>query len=57
MYKDKQKRAEYKKTHYKRVPLDVPIYDYEQLKAYCTKNNLKINTFIRSLITEKITRV
>ena len=52
----KQYTLDYKKKSYKRVPLDMRIEDYEQLKAYCDKCNIPVQTFIKSAISEKIAR-
>lgn len=52
----KQYTLDYKKKSYKRVPLDMRIEDYEQLKAYCDKCNIPVQTFIKSAISEKMTR-
>ncbi len=52
----KQKKVEYNKIHYKRIPLDLPIDEAEQLKDYCKKNQFKVNSFIRKLISEKISK-
>ncbi len=46
----KQKKLQYNKEKYKRIPLDLPIAEAEILKEYCSKNNLKVNGFIRKLI-------
>ena len=47
---------EYHKQKYKRIPLDVTLEKYEQIKEFSEKNNQKINTFIKSAIDEKIFR-
>lgn len=52
----KQYNLEYKKKTYKRVPLDMRIEDYDELKAYCDKCNIPVQTFIKSAISEKMTR-
>jgi hypothetical protein len=51
-----QYQLDFAKKKYKRVPLDLPIDDYEQLKAYCESKGTGINTFIKSAISEKMTR-
>lgn len=52
----KQYNIEYAKKKYKRVPLDLTLEDYQELTNYCITNNLKINTFIKELIKEKISK-
>ena len=47
---------EYAKKHYKRVPLDLSINKYNQLKDICSSLDMPINTFIKSAIDEKIER-
>lgn len=47
---------EYSKKHYKRVPLDMPIDDYDELKAHCDKIGVAINTFIKQAIQDKISK-
>lgn len=56
MYNEAQKKAteKYKKANYKRIPLDVPIKFYEDVKKYAADNNYSINGLIRELLTEKI---
>lgn len=53
---DAQNKAtlKYKAKAYKRIPLDVRIEEYEELKNYCEKNNESINGFIRKIIAENI---
>lgn len=56
LYNDIQKRAteKYKKAHYKRIPLDVPVEFYEQVKDYAKKRGYSVNGLIRELLTEKM---
>lgn len=44
----------YKAKAYKRIPLDVKIEEYEELKAYTEKTGESINGFIRRIIKENI---
>lgn len=44
----------YKAKAYKRIPLDVRIEEYEELKAYTDKSGETINGFIRRIIKENI---
>ncbi len=52
----KQYLLDYAKKNYKRVPLDLPIDDYNKLKAYCDKKGVSVNPFIRAAINEKMDR-
>lgn len=56
MYNEVQKKAtkKYKDKHYKRIPLDVPIEFYEQVKTYALSNGYTVNGLIRELLSEKI---
>lgn len=49
-----QYKQEFAKKNYKRVPLDMPIEDYEQLKAYCDKKGIGVNPFIKQAIKDKM---
>ena len=55
-YTEAQKKAtlRYKEKAYKRIPLDVRIEEYEELKAYTEKTGQTINGFIRKIIKENI---
>lgn len=55
-YTEAQKKAtlKHKAAAYKRVPLDLKIEEYEELKEYCEKHGESINGFIKKLIKEKI---
>lgn len=46
----------YKKNNFKRVPLDLRIDEYNNLKAYCDKKGVGVNPFIKSAINEKMDR-
>ena len=46
----------YHKTKLKRVPLDMPIDKYNELKKHCDKINEPVNTFIKRAIQEQIKR-
>lgn len=52
----KQNKLEYAKKNYKRVPLDMPIDDYEQLKALCDEKGIGVNPYIKQAISEKMAR-
>ncbi len=47
---------EYAKTHLKRVPLDVQIDKYEQIKNHAERNGESVNGFIKRAIDEAIQR-
>lgn len=51
-----QKKAtkKYKDKAWKRVPLDMPIEEYNNLKQYCDDVNESVSGFIRRIIKEKI---
>ena len=55
-YTEAQKRAtaKYKEKEYKRIPLDVKISEYENIKKYCDEHGEKINGFIRRVVREAI---
>lgn len=55
-YTEAQKKAtlKHKEKAYKRVPLDLKIEDYEQLKAYCESSGESINGFIKRIIKENM---
>ncbi|WP_290095398.1 hypothetical protein [Bacteroides acidifaciens] len=44
----------YKSKAYKRIPLDVRIEEYEELKEYTERTGESINGFIRRIIKENI---
>lgn len=45
----------YAKDHFKRVPLDMPIEEYEKMKAHMEKLGIKkTNTYLRELISKDI---
>lgn len=46
----------YKAKAYKRIPLDVKIEEYNDLKAYTDKTGESINGFIRRIIKENINK-
>lgn len=55
-YSEAQKEAtgRYKAKAYKRIPLDVKIEEYDELKSYCDLHNETINGFLRRIIKENI---
>ena len=52
----KQNKLEYAKKNYKRVPLDLPIDDYDILKSHCDKIGVAVNTFIKQAIQDKLSK-
>ena len=46
----------YQKDKLKRIPLDVPIPDYEQIKAHAETRKESVNGFIKRAITDTIKR-
>ena len=56
--KTKQRKVQYAREKYKRIPLDVKIEEYNALKIYIDNNKEEtggsINGFIRKLIKDKI---
>lgn len=53
---DKTKyHQEYVKKNLKRVPLELPLNDYEILKEHTQKTNESVNGFIKRAINETIT--
>ena len=54
-----QNKATYKynKEHIKRVPLDMQLAEYEDLKQVADKVGEPVNTFIKTAIRERIARL
>lgn len=46
----------YQKDKLKRIPLDMPISDYEQIKAHAETLKESVNGFIKRAITETMKR-
>ena len=55
-YNEKKKayNQEYTKNHYKRIPLDVQLSKYEQIKAAADSCNEKVNEFIKKAIDTRL---
>lgn len=55
-YTEANKKAtlKYMSKTLKRVPLDLKIEDYEELKAHCEKTGESINGFIKRIIKENL---
>ena len=54
--KKKQYDLEYAKTHLKRVPLDLRIEKYDEIKAHAEGKSESVNGFIKRAIDETIER-
>lgn len=52
MIRECQKR--YNKEHIKRIPLDMQIEEYEEIKHLADAEGIGVNTFIKKLIRESI---
>ena len=55
--KTKQYVYEYKAKNIKRVPLDMQLSEYEELKAAADASGMKVNAFIKQAIKEAIAAV
>lgn len=55
-YNDKKKayNMQYAKKNLKRIPLDVPLAKYEEIKTHAENNNESINGYIKKAIDERI---
>lgn len=55
-YSEKKKayNQEYSKKHLKRIPLDVQIEKYEEIKTAAQKQGEPINTYIKGAIDRRI---
>lgn len=55
-YTEAGKRAseKYRKINIKRIPLDMKIEEYNELKAYCDSIGETVNGFIKKIIKENI---
>ena len=54
--KKKQYDLEYAKTHLKRIPLDVRLDKYEQIKSHANKQGESLNGFVKRAIDETMKR-
>lgn len=54
--KKKQYDIEYAKTHLKRVPLDLRLDKYDEIKAYAESKAETVNGFIKRAIAETMER-
>ena len=55
-YSESRKRASYKyaKNHYKRIPLDVQLSKYEEIKAAAESVNESVNGFIKKAVDDRL---
>lgn len=55
-YSEAQRKAtdKYKAANYKRIPLDVPIKEYDAIKEAATAAGVSVNGIIREAVKEKI---
>lgn len=56
MENKKAYNIKYKKEHLKRVPLDIQIEKYNQIKDHASSHNETVNGFIKRAIDETIER-
>lgn len=54
--KKKQYDIEYAKTHLKRVPLDLRLEKYDEIKAHAETKGESVNGFIKRAIDETMER-
>ena len=52
----KQYSINYAKNKYKRIPLDVKLQKYDEIKAHAEKNSESVNGFIKRAIDETMER-
>lgn len=55
--KQSEYTMEYAKKHLKRVPLDMQIEKYAELKAAAERNNESVNGFIKAAIEDRIAKL
>lgn len=55
-FNSKEYITEYRKSHIKRVPLDMQIEDYTRLKEAAEKQGEKVNQYIKIAIQQRIER-
>ena len=51
-----QSSIQHMKKYYKRIPLDVKLEKYDEIKAHVEKNSESVNGFIKRAIDETIER-
>ena len=50
----KKSAIKYKNTHIKRIPLDVQLEEYEQIKAHADASGESVNGYIKNAIKSRI---
>ena len=56
MENKKKYNVEYKKEKLKRIPLDLSLAKYEELKSHCCERSESVNGFIKRAIDEQMRR-
>ena len=56
MENKKKYNIEYKKKNLKRVPLDLSLEKYEEVKTHCQERSESVNGFIKRAIEETMKR-
>ena len=51
-----QSSIKHMKKYYKRIPLDVKLEKYDEIKAHAEKNSESVNGFIKRAIDETMLR-
>lgn len=54
--KRKQYRYRYEKEHLKRVPLDMPIEDYERIKRIASYVGEPVNRYIKRAVAQRLSK-
>ena len=54
--KSKQYRYRYEKEHLKRVPLDMPIEDYESIKRIASYVGEPVNRYIKRAVAQRLAK-
>ena len=54
--KKKQYDLQYAKKHLKRIPLDVRLEKYNEIKTHATNNGESVNGFVKRAIDETMER-
>ena len=51
--KEKERTMKYARENIKRIPLDVPLKDYDKIKASAAAAGQGVNTYIKQAIKER----
>jgi hypothetical protein len=49
-----EKIKDYRKEKLHKIQFDVQLWEYEIIKAYCNRHNIKLTSWIKSLIRKEI---